>query len=140
MFGKEETGALILVVHDVEETRDGIDKLLQSSGYRVDAARDEQEAVQRALGRPPDLILVSLCGPETHVSAIAHRVRERSGLSEKIPVVLFGVGTLAEGTELQIATNVYVTQPDNFDDLRVFLAHLLRQLPLGPRDRASRQH
>jgi CheY-like chemotaxis protein len=31
-------GSLILVVEDVEETRDGIEKLLKADGYRVDPA------------------------------------------------------------------------------------------------------
>ncbi|MGH8832518.1 MAG: hypothetical protein ACREXV_15740, partial [Polaromonas sp.] len=54
------SGALILVVQDVEETRDGIEALLLADGYRVDTARDEKDAVMRAQRRYPDLILVNL--------------------------------------------------------------------------------
>jgi DNA-binding response OmpR family regulator len=139
MFSDEGTGALILVVHDIEETRDGIEKLLQSSGYRVDPARDKKEAMWRALRQPPDLILVSLCGPEACVIATAQHVRDGSGLPEDVPVVIFGVETLAEGTELQIGINVYLARPGNFDDLRTLLARLLRQPRSGRSGRASRQ-
>src|SRR5690242_7715795 len=118
MSGEKAAGALILVLHDVEETRDGIEKLLQASGYRVDPARNEEEAVLRAVRRPPDLILVSLCDPETRVVAIAHRVRERSGLREEVPIIIFCVATLPEGTDMKIGINVYATRPDNFNDLR----------------------
>jgi CheY-like chemotaxis protein len=129
MFGKEGTGALILVVHDVEETRDGIGKLLQFSGYRVDPARDEKEAVWRALRQRPDLILVSLCGSEAYVIATAQHVRDGSGLPEDVPVVIFCADTLVEGTDLQIGMNVSLARPGNFDDLRALLARLLSQRP-----------
>ena len=52
-------GALILVLEDVEETRDGIEQLLNADGYRIDPARDEEDAVTRAMRERPCLILVS---------------------------------------------------------------------------------
>jgi len=70
---------------------------------------------------------VSLCGPETRVVAIAHRVRERSRLSQEVPIIIFCVATLPEGTEIEIGMNVYAIRPDNFNDLRTLLARLLRQ-------------
>jgi hypothetical protein len=42
-------GPLILMVEDVEETRVGIEKLLAADGYRVDPARQEEDAVTRAM-------------------------------------------------------------------------------------------
>jgi PleD family two-component response regulator len=51
---------LILVVADIEETRDGIEQLLQADGYRVDATRDEEDAVRRARHAHPHLLLVAL--------------------------------------------------------------------------------
>ena len=51
---------LILVVQDVEETCDGLEKLLTGDGYRVEAARAEDDAVVRAQRTPPDLLLVNL--------------------------------------------------------------------------------
>jgi len=40
-------------VEDIEETRDGIEQLLTADGYRVDPARDEEDAVVRAKRTPP---------------------------------------------------------------------------------------
>ena len=37
---------VILVVEDVHETRDGIEKLLKADGYRVVAARDELDGIE----------------------------------------------------------------------------------------------
>ena len=40
----------ILIVEDVQETRDSIRELLTRDGYCVDPARDEEEAVDRVSG------------------------------------------------------------------------------------------
>src|SRR4029077_9623617 len=40
--------AVVLVVEDVEEIRDGLEKLLTTDGSRVDPARREVDAIDRA--------------------------------------------------------------------------------------------
>jgi two-component system response regulator PhoP len=119
---------LILVVEDVEETRDGIEQLLQADGYRVDPARDEEDAVVKARHAPPHLLLVSLGGPTIEVITIAVRIRDRAALSPVIPIVVFCVPTVAEGAEVEIARHVYLTRPDNFNQLRTLLRRLLQPL------------
>jgi CheY-like chemotaxis protein len=118
--------ARILVANDVEETRDGIEKLLTADGYRIDLARSEEDAVDRVRRHRPDLILVSLPGSPGELIATAARIRQRGGLSSDVPVVVFCVPTIDEGAEVAIGNNVYVTRPDNFDQLKAFLARLLR--------------
>jgi len=113
------------VVNDVEETRDVLEKLLTSDGYRVDAARGEEDAVLRAKRELPALILVSLGGPEEGWVASAARIRNGAELGASPPIVLFGAEGIPEGTEVQIDTNIYLTSPDNFDQLRRFLRRLL---------------
>ena len=129
MAKEYDDGALILVVEDVEETRDGIEKLLKADGYRVDPARSEEDAVMRARRESPNLILVSL-GAHVDVVATVARIRARAELSDEIPIVIFCVETIAEGAEVKIGTNVYATRPDNFDQLRSFLGRLLPRLSL----------
>jgi len=68
---------IILVLEDVNETRDGIEKLLKADGYRVALARDETDAIESARQQRPDLILVSVAGLPHEVIATARRVRER---------------------------------------------------------------
>lgn len=117
----------ILVVEDIEETRDGIEKLLQADGYRVEAARDERAAVESARRKRPDLILVSLGGGPHDVLATARQIRERAGLGNYVPIVLFCIEEVGEGEEVAFGHNVYVTRPDNFDQLRNLLARLLHK-------------
>jgi hypothetical protein len=49
-----EKRSVILVVEDVEETRDGIERLLTASGYQLSTARDDEEVVLKASLRRPN--------------------------------------------------------------------------------------
>jgi CheY-like chemotaxis protein len=117
--------SLILVVEDVHETRDGIEKLLHADGYRVAVARDERDAVESARREPPDLILVSLAGSLGEVIFSARRIRERAGIADDTPVVAFCIEEIREGEEVALGQNVHVTRPDNFNQLRRLLIRLL---------------
>lgn len=128
LMNRDAPGPIVLVVADVEETRDGIEALLSGDGYRVYPARDENDAVSRASREPPDLVLVSLGGPPVEVVPTALRIRQRAQLSEEIPIVIFCIETVAEGAEVEIDKGVYVTRPDNFDQLRAFFIRLLRKV------------
>ena len=119
------SNAIVLVANDVEETRDGIELLLTADGYRVQPARDESEAIEKASRQRPDLILVSLAGHPVEVIASAARIRQRASVGDEVPVVVFGLPVVEEGEELAIGRNVYVTWPDNFDQLRGLLERLL---------------
>lgn len=132
MNKENDLSMTILVVDDIEETRDGIEKLLEVNGYRVETARHERDAVDCAGRKQPNLILVSLGGPPLDVIATARHIRKHAELDENVPVVVFCVGDVAEGDEVDIGQNVYLTRPDNFNQLRSLLARLLRQntLPL----------
>jgi DNA-binding response OmpR family regulator len=115
---------LILVVEDVRETSDGIERLLKADGYRVSLARDELDAIESAKLRLPDLILVTWTGLAGEIPATVCRIRERAAVADHIPVV-FWVEDLDEGAEVALAGNVYLTRPDCFNQLRGFLARLL---------------
>lgn len=115
---------IILVVEDVEETRDGIEKLLKADGYRVNPARSEQDAIARALREPPDLILLSLGGLPAELIAAAHRIREHGALNGEVPIVIFCIDSIDEGAEVNAGAHVYLTRPDNFDQLRDFLRRI----------------
>jgi DNA-binding response OmpR family regulator len=121
-MNKQDDRALILVIEDVEEIRDGLQKLLNADGYRVDPARDEEDAATRAARQCPDLLLMS-SGAQKAPTLLT--VRQQVGLSEEVPVVVYCDDTIAEGTEQLIGTNVYLSRPDNFNQLRSLLRRLL---------------
>src|SRR5690349_5285042 len=113
MSTKIDPVSIILVVEDVEETRDAIEKLLKADGYHVQPARDEEDAIGRMQREHPNLILISVGASSVDLAAAAHRIRGRAGLSESVPVVIFCVPTVAEGAEITIGKNIHVTRPDN---------------------------
>lgn len=125
MIREDHTSPLILVVEDVHETRDGIEKLLKVDGYRVALARDERDAIESAQRECPDLILVSLAGFPGEVILAARRIRQRAEVGEQVPVVVFCNQEIGEGDEVAIGQNVHVTRPDNFNQLRNLLTRLL---------------
>jgi len=131
MIREDDTKLAVLVVEDVTETRDGIEKLLKADGYRVAVARDERDAIESARLRHPDLILVSLAGFPSEVIVTARRIRERAEVGEQVPVVVFCVEGIGEGSEVAIGQNVHITQPDNFNQLRRLLTRLLQEIPIA---------
>lgn len=124
-----ENNSTILVVEDVHETRDGIEKLLTDDGYYVTLARNEGDAIEQAQLRRPDLILVSLAGLPREVIASASRMRDRALLGDEIPVVIFCVLEIREGDEVALGHNLHITRPDNFNQLRSLLRRLLNSIP-----------
>ena len=129
MDKKNNMDLIILVVEDVQETREGIKKLLLVDGYRIALARDEQDGIESARQQRPDLILVSLAGLPREVIGSARRIRQKAAIGEDVPVVVFCIDEIAEGDEVAIGENVHVTRPDNFDQLRSLLARLLQMVP-----------
>ena len=54
---------------------------------------------------------------------------QRAELEENVPVVLFCIEEVGEGDEVAIGQNVYVTRPDNFNQLRTLLSRLSHWIP-----------
>ena len=118
---------IILVVEDVHETRDGIEKLLKVDGYRVVLARDEFDGIESAQRQRPDLILVSLAGTPSEVLISGQRIRESAAAGDDVPVVIFCFDEIPAGAEVAIGKNVHIAQPDNFNELRGLLSRLLQR-------------
>ena len=117
------------MVNDVVETLDGIEILLKHDDYRVATAQNVCDAMMKARIVAPDLMLVSLEGELAEVAAAAERIRCRTVLQNKLPVIIFCVGEVTEGCEICIAENIYLAHPDNFDQLREFIGELLMDFP-----------
>lgn len=115
----------IMVLEDIEETARLIEKMLDGNGYCVTLARTEEDATLRARSQSPDLILMSLGIEPDRLLATANRIRERAAIGQDVAIVIFCFPTIPEGAELEVDKNVYVTRPDNFNQLRELLHRLL---------------
>jgi len=125
---KVEKSRLILVVEDVYETRAGIDTLLKVNGYRVALASAEEEAINSTRPERPDLILVSGSALPDNVLVKVDRIRKEAAVGDEVPVVVFCAHDIPEGEEVVIGGNVYLTNPDNFNQLRSLVARLLPEV------------
>lgn len=100
MDEKNDLNPIILLVEDVQETREGIEKLLLVDGYRIALARDERDGIESARRQRPDFILVSLAGIPREVILSVRRIRESAAIGEDVPVVVFCIDEIAQGDEI----------------------------------------
>jgi CheY-like chemotaxis protein len=113
-------------VEEDQETRDAIEKLLVADGYIVDPARDAVDAIERARWRRPQLILISSSRKWEELAMTGQTIRARGRLEEAVPVVLFSASAGPEGTEIRMASNVHLTNPENFNHLRALVVRVLQ--------------
>src|SRR5262249_29580270 len=125
--GVMEGGARILVVDDLPENREILTGLLEPEGYTVLTAKDGQEALERALADPPDLILMDVSMPRMTGFEACRRLKadERTRL---VPLVLV-TGLVAREDRIQgIAAGCddFLTKPVDSEQLVARTRSLLR--------------
>ena len=125
--GKQAT---IFLVEEDDETRPLLRGNLQSYGYRVIVALDEEDALERVGGGhvQADLVLVNLVGksPE-EVLNIGRRIREHAKYDGHTPLVVMAekYGEDLEGTDVNVSGNDWITYPEDAEQVRELLARLL---------------
>jgi len=67
--------ALVLVVEDDPETRQFYIEALARNGFRVDAAHNGHQALEKALRSPPDLVLLDIAVPGIDGIELCRRLR-----------------------------------------------------------------
>jgi len=117
----------ILVVDDLAENREILVDLLGTEGYILDTAQDGEEAVQKALAAPPDLILMDVSMPRLTGFEACRRLKadERTHL---VPIVLV-TGLVAREDRIQgIAAGCddFLTKPVDSEQLMARTRNLLR--------------
>lgn len=115
----------VLVLEDVRETATLMRSMLTVSGFSVALAADEQDAIRCARTDAPDLIVISLAGSTDQILAVATRIRQEAGISKRVPVVIFCVPTIPEGSEVEIEPQTYLARLQDFNQLRTMLGRLL---------------
>ena len=122
----------ILLVEEDDETRRVLKANLQTDGYRVLLALDEEDAFDRVSGggAQADLVLINLVGkaPEA-VLAVGRRIRAHAKYDGHTPLVVLAekYGKDLEGTDVNVSGNDWITYPEDHDQLRNLLARLLNQ-------------
>lgn len=117
---------LILVVEDEEDMRAGLQHNLEFEGYRTMTAATGEEALQKALKKMADLILLDVMLPERNGFEVLRILRERG---VKTPVILLTSKGL-ESDKLEgfaRGADDYVTKPFSINELLARLRAVLHR-------------
>jgi len=109
--------------------------VLEKRGYSVEIAVDGEEALARALARPPDLLITDVMMPKLDGWALVRQLRAHSELA-LMPVIFL---TALSGEEDRIrgfclGADDYVTKPFRFEELDLRVAKTLRRVAQNVQD------
>lgn len=122
--------ATVFLVEEDDDARPIIKRNLQTYGYRVIVALDEEDALERAGGGnvPADLVLIDLVGrPPEAVLEAGRRIREGAKYDGRTPLVVLAekYGADVEGTDVNVGGNDWITYLEEPCQLKNLLARLV---------------
>ena len=115
----------VLVVDDNVRTQEAIALYLRHAGYEVDVAATGPDALARAAGRAPDLIVLDVMLPGLSGLDVCRALRERTD----VPIIMVTARTTEEDTlaGLRSGADDYVTKPFSPRELVARVATVLRR-------------
>jgi len=122
--GPHETVApCVLIVEDDRELREGLQQLLESSGYRVEVADNGLDGAERAIAWRPQVALIDIGLPRLDGFGVAERIRQSLPRTEVHLVALTG-RTSPEDLQRIVASGFdeYLAKPFSFDRLDSLLS------------------
>jgi len=115
----------IFLVDDEQHINALVRLYLQQEGFRVESAGEGQEALDRILAQPPDLVVLDLMLPGLDGREICRRVRARSDL----PIIMLTARD--DDTDkivgLELGADDYLTKPFNPRELVARIRAILRR-------------
>ena len=120
----------ILVVEDEESIVELVRLYLTKEGFRVNVARDGQEALETARRLPPDLVVLDLMLPRVDGWEVCRRLRKESS----VPVIMLTARTddVDKIVGLELGADDYVTKPFNPRELVARIKAVLRRTQNAP--------
>jgi putative two-component system response regulator len=117
----------VLVVDDLAENRDILSGLLEVEGHLIEVAVDGQEAVDKALADPPDLILMDVNMPRM-TGFDACRVLKNDERTHLVPIVIVtGLGEREDRVKgIEAGCDDFLTKPVDSEQLMARTRNLLR--------------
>ena len=116
----------VMVVDDYDDTRWLMRCWLERKGYKVVEAGDGEEAVDKAVNDPPDIILMDIEMPRLDGLNATRRLRERPGF-DGVPIIAvsaYGVEQYRQ-TALDAGCTEYITTPFMPADLEEMIGRML---------------
>jgi CheY-like chemotaxis protein len=129
-MSKQENRRTIFLVEEDDDTRPTLRQNLQTDGYRVLLALDEEDALERVNGNGAyaDLVLIDLVGKSVDdVLQAGRRIRAHAKYEGTTPLVVMAekYGTDLEGTDAHVGGNDWITYLEDHEQLKNLLARLI---------------
>lgn len=121
----------VLLVEDEEGLRMTVGDRLRKDGYLVDYAADGEEAFEKAIQAPFDLIILDIMLRRRDGFAVCRDVRH-AGLITPILMLTARAQTKDKVKGLRIGADDYVTKPFNMQELIARAEALIRRAPVRP--------
>ncbi len=118
----------ILVVDDDEDIARVIRVNLQLEGYEVHMAHDGQEALDKALEAPPDLVLLDIMMPRMDGLTALKKMRSHPSLASTSIVLLTARGLTEDRVKgLELGADDYITKPFDVVEMLARVKAVLRR-------------
>jgi DNA-binding response OmpR family regulator len=120
----------ILLVDDEDALQKLLTYPLEREGYRVVAARDGQEALDRFASEQPDLVVLDIMLPKIDGLEVCKRLRAKS----TVPIIMLTArdDELDKVVGLELGADDYITKPFSIREFRSRIRALLRRAALPP--------
>ncbi len=134
MISESQSMPTILVADSDDDNRYLLRSLLELKGFHVFLATDGQEAIDTAVRKHPDLVLIQLKLPVVSGFTAIRRMRRCAALRE-VPIIAvsFNNPTANRNVALAAGCNAHIEDPIEFDLLDELIDRLLpgERLPLA---------
>ena len=116
----------VLLVDDFEDSRFSLSKLLEIEGYEVLEAGDGAQAVELALDRKPDLILMDLSLPVIDGLSATRQIRQNEAM-KSVPIIALTAHDLVDfqAKAKDAGCTDYATKPVDFNLLMTLMSKYL---------------
>lgn len=118
IVGYEGDRVRVLIVDDIEDSRDVLKELLSPLGFEIAEAQDGEEALRKLSEFKPKLVLTDLIMPKTNGFELVRNIRQ--GLFSNEPVIIVisaNVTMLATIQCLQDGCNDFASKPIDVNEL-----------------------
>ena len=132
--------AKILIVEDERDIADLLRYNLQKAGFKTDYVRNGADALQRAIEKTPDLILLDLMLPEVD-GMIVCRLLKNDPRTKNIPIVMVTAKTEEKDrvAGLELGADDYIIKPFSPREVVLRVSAVLRRIQLGKQSESTKQ-
>src|SRR5690625_4836849 len=125
----------VMIVEDETGIREMTERFLKKEGFRVIAAINGEQALQKLEMKVPDLILLDIEMPGLDGFAVCKKIRQRM----TVPIIFLTVrrGTLDKVKCFDLGGDDYVTKPFEFEELLARIKANIRRYHTMPQIHAN---